>query len=225
MFEDWDLKFIVTRAVSNALILGAIVYFLSTFWEVGRQEALYTYWNLRGQKFTVDAVKESEKLIPESPFATLLRQPTPLKVDPLSKDFGIVIEKIGVNAPVIADVSVIDQRMYLFALQNGVAHARQTVKPGEVGNSYLFAHSSLDFWNFGPYSGIFNLLRKLEIGDRIVVFYQGKRFDYYVTGKEIVSGFNTEPLLRTFITPHLTLQTCDPPGVALNRLIVTAELR
>lgn len=217
MFEGYDLKFIIVRTASNALILGALVYFLSTFWEVGRQEALYAYWNLRGQKFSVDEG--------EVGFAGLLRQPTPLKVEPVSKDFGIVIEKIGVNAPIIGDVSVVDQRAYLAALQTGVAQAQGTAKPGQVGNSYLFAHSSLDFWNYGPYAGVFNLLRKLEVGDRIVVFYQGRRLDYYVTATEIVSGFNTEPLLRTFSTPHLTLQTCDPPGVALNRLIVTAELR
>ena len=223
---DWDWRQIAIKTISNALILGAIVYALSAFWDVGRQEALFAYWNLRGQKFTVDEpTKQPDNQKTDSPFAALLEQPTPLKVTPTSTDFGIVIEKIGVNAPIIADVPVTNKGAYLSALQKGVAQASGTAKPGQVGNSYLFAHSALDFWNFGPYSGVFNLLRKLETGDRIVIFYQGQRFDYYVTSKEVVSGFNTEPLSRTFGTAHLTLQTCDPPGIALNRLIVTAELR
>jgi sortase A len=219
---DW--KVFALKMLSNVLILGAIFYFLFSFWDIIRQEALYAYWKIRGQTFTVDEVKEEEPPA-ISPFAALLAQPTPLKVTPKSTQFGIVIEKIGVNAPVIANVSVTDKRAYLAALEKGVAHAKGTAKPGQIGNAYLFAHSSLDFWNYGPYSGVFNLLRKLSEGDRIVVFYKGERFDYYVTDKEVVSGFNTTPLTRTFDTPYLTLQTCDPPGVALNRLIITAELR
>jgi len=219
---DW--KVFARRMLSNVLILGAIFYFLFSFWDVIRQEALYAYWRIRGQVFTVDEVKDVEPPKP-SPFAALLGQPTPLKVIPKSTQFGIVIEKIDVNSPIIADVSTSDKRAYLAALQKGVAHAKGTVKPGEVGNSYLFAHTTLDFWNYGPWASVFNLIRKLEKGDRIVIFYKGKRFDYYVKGKEIVSGFNTTPLTRTFDTPYLTLQTCDPPGIAINRLIITAELR
>jgi len=219
---DW--KVFALKMLSNALILGAILYFLLSFWDVIRQEAMYAYWRIRGQTFTVDEV-DIENPPASSPFAVLLAQPTPLKVTPKSKQFGIVIEKIGVNAPVIADVSVTDKRAYLAALEKGVAHAQGTAKPGQIGNSYLFAHTTIDFWKYGPYAGVFNLLRKLEKGDRIVVFYKGKRFDYYVKGKEIVSGFNTTPLTRTFDTPYLTLQTCDPPGIAINRLIITAELR
>ncbi|NIT03566.1 sortase [Candidatus Saccharibacteria bacterium] len=227
MFEklrELDWKFIIVRTLSNILILGAIVYFASAFWDVVKQEALFAYWRIRGQEFTVDEVQEPQEE-EVSPFAGLIKQPTPLKVTPKSTQFGVVIEKIGVNAPVVADVSVAKKGDYLTALDQGVAHAEGTPRPGQPGNTYLFAHSSLDFWNYGPYSGVFNLLRKIETGDRIVVFYEGKRFDYYVTGKETVSGFNTEPLTRTFTTPHLTLQTCDPPGIALNRLIITAELR
>uniref|UniRef100_A0A831YY76 Sortase n=1 Tax=candidate division WWE3 bacterium TaxID=2053526 RepID=A0A831YY76_UNCKA len=219
---DW--KVFTIKLLSNTLILGALFYFLFSFWEVIRQEALFAFWNIRGQNFTVDEIKAEDPPV-ESPFAGLIRQPTPLKVTPESTQFGIVIEKIGVNAPVIEDVSVTDKKAYLAALENGVAHAAGTAKPGQIGNAYLFAHSALDFWNYGPYSGVFNLLRKLEVGDRIVIFYNEQRFDYYVTNKEVVSGFNTEPLIRTFATPYLTLQTCDPPGIALNRLIITAELR
>lgn len=220
---DW--KYVAVRTLSNILILTALVYFGSAFWEVGRQEALYAYWRLRGVEFTLDAVKEPEKPAGESPFAALLAKPTPLKVTPKSEQFGIVIEKIGVNAPVVEDVSLKDKAEYLRSLEKGVAHAKFTPRPGQVGNTYLFAHSSLDFWNYGPYAGVFNLLRKLAKGDRIVLFYQGRRYDYEVVNREVVPDFDLTPLLRTYSTPYLTLQTCDPPGVALNRLIITAKLK
>ena len=221
--KELDWKYIIVRTLSNTLILGAVIYLIASFWDVAKQEALFTYWRLRGQEFTLDEVKEPEE--PTSPFAALLRQPTPLKITPKSTQFGLVIEKIDVNAPIIENVPVANKGAYLTALEKGVAHAQNTAKPGLPGNSYLFAHSSLDFWNYGPYSGVFNLLRKLDKGDKIVVFYKGKRYDYYVTDKEVVSGFNTAPLTRVFKEPYLTLQTCDPPGVALNRLIITAKLK
>src|SRR3989337_3001090 len=118
---DW--KVFARRMLSNVLILGAIFYFLFSFWDVIRQEALYAYWRIRGQVFTVDEVKDVEPPKP-SPFAALLGQPTPLKVIPKSTQFGMVIEKIDVNSPIIADVPPSDKRAYPAALQKGVAHAK-----------------------------------------------------------------------------------------------------
>jgi LPXTG-site transpeptidase (sortase) family protein len=217
-------RYILVRTVSNVLILGSLVYFASIFWEIGKQEILYAYWQWRGVEFTVDEGAE-EVTEPTNPFAAFLNSPTPLKITPQSKSFGLVIEKIRVNAPVVADVDHSNKAAYFYALESGVAHARGSVRPGESGNCYLFAHSSLDVWNYGPYAGVFNLLRKLEKGDRVVAFYKGERYDYEVTKNEVVSGYDLTPLTRTFSTPYLTLQTCDPPGVALNRRVVTAKLK
>ena len=71
---------------------------------------------------------------------------------------------------------------------------------------------------------ILNLLRKLELGDRIHVFRNNTEFVYHVVNKETLKGWNTYPLTRPVIEPILTLQTCDPPGTTLNRLVVTAKL-
>ena len=88
----------------------------------------------------------------------------------------------------------------------------------------MFAHSSINFWRIGKYANIFNLIRKLENKDKINVFYEGKRYEYSVIGKEVVAGFNTYPLTRQVLEPILTLQTCYPPGTTINRLVVTARL-
>ena len=211
------------QTVANALIIGGIGLLTLTIWPTVSSEVWYWGKKLeRSIKCKIYGI--NCKKSPQSLFAPLAHSPTPLKVEPISKEFGLVIEKIGVNAPVVENVSVIDRASYLEAMRHGVAHAKGTARPGETGNTYLFAHSSLNFWQLGKYATVFNLLRKLEAGDRIAVFYQGKQFDYRVTKKEIVSGFNTEPLLRKVSEPTLTLQTCHPPGTTLNRLIVTAKL-
>jgi len=110
------------------------------------------------------------------------------------------------------------------AMRHGVAHAKGTAKPDEVGNIYLFAHSTLNFWEFGPYATVFTTLHQLVPGDKIILFYQGKRYDYRVDEKEIVPGFDLTPLNRESSRRVLTLQTCDPPGTTWRRLLIIAEL-
>jgi len=211
------------QTAANALIIGGISILALTLWPMASSEAWY--WGktleraIKCKIYQIDCEKN-----PDSLFAPLANSPTPLKVEPVSQTFGLIIEKIGINAPVIENVSTTNKTLYLKAMRDGVAHAKGTAKPGEAGNSYLFAHSSLNFWQLGKYATVFNLLRKLEPEDKIVVLYQGKRFDYRVMKREIVSGFDTEPLLREVSEPVLTLQTCHPPGTTLNRLVVTATL-
>lgn len=142
---------------------------------------------------------------------------------PISTDFGIVIEKINANAKVI-DADPASEKEYISALKLGVAHAKGTNLPGEIGNIYLFSHSTDAPWNIIRYNAIFYLLRELIPGDKIVMFYQGKRFDYIVFDKNIVSASETTYLTNKYDKSILTLQTCDPPGTIFRRLIVRAKL-
>jgi LPXTG-site transpeptidase (sortase) family protein len=146
-----------------------------------------------------------------------------VNIKPATKD-SIVIEKIGVSAPVIKNVSVLNEDAYFNALKKGVAHAQGKAYFGEVGNVYLFAHSSIEFWKMGPYATVFNQIRRLENGDIIHTYSNGVRYDYVVFDKQVVQGFDTSPYEANYSTSVLTLQTCDPPGTQLNRLIVRARL-
>lgn len=216
-------RFVFVRTISNFLILTGLFLLLADFGPLFAQMAWFQVRKVRGINYTLERVGA----IPEteiSPFGLLLKKYPPIRVDPVSTDFGIVIEKIGVNAPIVAGVNVASYKEYFEALKSGVAHAAGSSLPDESGNTYLFAHSALDFWNFGKYAKVFTLLSQVEAGDRIVLFYKGKRYDYLAESKEVFRGFDLTPLLRTYAEPTLTLQTCDPPGTALNRLIVTARL-
>lgn len=145
-------------------------------------------------------------------------------ITPVDTNFGIVIEKINANAKVVPDVDPGDERDYSQALAKGVAHAKGTVFPGQKGNIYLFSHSVDAPWNIVRYNAIFYLLSKLETGDRVIMFYLGKRYDYIVFDKVIAKPDDTHYLTDSYEESILTLQTCDPPGTLLNRLIVRAKL-
>lgn len=145
-------------------------------------------------------------------------------ITPVSTDFGIVIEKINANAKVIADVNPASERDYAQALTQGVAHAAGTRFPGEKGNIYLFSHSTDAPWNIVRFNAVFYLLRELEPGDRIITFYNNKRYDYIVFDKHIVDPNDVSYLTNIYDDSILTLQTCDPPGTLFKRLIIRAKL-
>ena len=145
---------------------------------------------------------------------------------PVNPDATIMIPKIGVNSPIALNAPVNDRNAYMKALEVGVAHAKGTDLPSDVPNTntYLFAHSTANEANIARYAAMFTKLSQLNIGDQVIVFYQGKRFDYTVEQQEVVNSFDTTVLTRKHDFPALTMQTCDPPGVPQNRRLVTARL-
>lgn len=143
---------------------------------------------------------------------------------PVSTDYGIVIEKINANAKVVPDVNPGDESAYNQALAQGVAAALGSTPPGVPGNLFLFSHSTDAPWNIIRFNAIFYLLRELEAGDRVIIFYKAKRYDYVVFDKHVVDPTDVSYLVNRYDTPVLTLQTCDPPGTLFKRLIVRAKL-
>lgn len=143
---------------------------------------------------------------------------------PVSTEYGIVIEKINANAKIIAGVNPANEKEYIKALQMGVAEALGSTLPGQPGNLYLFSHSTDAPWNFIRYNAVFYLLRELVPGDRVVIFYANKRYDYIVFDKVVVEPGDVSYLTNRYDSPILTLQTCDPPGTLLKRLVVRAKL-
>ena len=204
------------------VLTGFLVIFLAYF-PILKDEIRYQLDEVLGSSYKISTGKtqpDSE----ESVFASLLGSPVKV-LTPVNEDFSVIIEKIGVNAPVVRDVPVSMENAYKKALRFGVAHSLLSPYPSdEAGNVYLFAHATTNFWDLGKYATIFNLLRKLEKGDLVHLYYEGKTYEYEVISKEVLPGWNTYSLTRPVIEPILTLQTCDPPGTTLNRLVVTSRL-
>jgi sortase A len=209
------------KVIINTLILGCLAYLAISFYPVASIEIGYyvKQWTAQADQYGAEPVTP-----PDTTFGNLLAEGPALPYQPVNTNFSVVIPKIDVNTPVVADVNPGDKDAYMEALNHGAAHALGTVKPGEVGNSYIFAHSTANPLNIERYAAVFTLLNKLSIGDRITTFYQGKRYDYQIDQKYTVDFNNVAPLTATFDRPVLTLQTCDPPGTEFHRLILVAHL-
>lgn len=150
------------------------------------------------------------------------------EIKPVNSDFSIVIPKIRVNANVVKNVDPFDSRIYQKALTQGVAHAKGSGLPGFPGNTFIFAHSAINWYQANQYNAIFYLTSKLEPGDEIFIYYKGSKYQYNVTEKKIVKGTDTSYLTNSLNstslnTSSLTLMTCWPPGSNLNRLIILAN--
>ena len=137
--------------------------------------------------------------------------------------FSVVIPKINAKANIIANIDPSDKSDYLEALKKGVAHAKGTYFPGQNGTVFLFSHSTDSPLNFARYNAIFYLLKKLEKGDTIMIFFADNIYEYEVTEKITALPTDTSWLNPKVEKEELILMTCDPPGTTWNRLLIVAR--
>ena len=136
-------------------------------------------------------------------------------------DFGLKIDKISVNVPIVPKVDPNNESVYNSALFEGIAQARESAVPGGGGNIFLFGHSgSFDAKN--PYGQTLVRLNELEIGDEISVFYHKEEHKYKVSNRSLFSPFDLSALIVTK-NEQLTIMTCWPPGTIEKRLVVVAK--
>ena len=221
------LKYLILRSIGNFLFLFAIFGVIATFGPALFYEVQFRIIQARGVQFTIsDTFAKVEEESRNPSFADLMTGAKEQTITPPDSEFSIVIPKIGASAKIIPNVDPSDENKFLPALLEGVAHAAGTVFPGLSGNVYLFAHSADNFWDVGRYNAVFYLLKDLEEGDEVVIFYQGQRYNYFVTGSRIVDASDVSFLTQAKEgNEQLILQTCWPPGTAWKRLLVFARPR
>lgn len=214
-------KFIV-KFLPSILVITGISLLFATYYQFILSELDYYYNYFSGTSYKLDLSRNTSKN--GEAFTNVITENQVL-IEPTDTEFGLVIEKIGLNAPIVRDVPVINEEEYLKALKSGIAHASFSGYPNQSNsNVYLFAHSSNNFWELGKYSGVFNQLPKLNLADEINLFYEGKRYVYQVDNKILINDFKVDETIYQSIGPTLTLQTCYPAGTTLNRLVIRASL-
>jgi sortase A len=138
----------------------------------------------------------------------------------------IVIPSINVDAPVVYDITSLEEKYIDTKLKEGVVHypiPGANAMPGQIGNSVILGHSSNDVFDDGKYKFIFVQLERLQIGDMFYLHYNGTRYTYKITDKKIIDPTEVSQLVVDNGKPMATLVTCTPPGTALKRLLVIGD--
>ena len=216
-----DKRILLIRTIGNFLVLTSLVGMAYTFWPVTSAFLKHSLDNIRGQKFEAAPMAASNT----QTFGSLLGKEDPnVKIlVPKDPNFSIIVEKIGADAPIIANVDPSNKQVYSDALRRGVAHALGTSFPGQSGVTYLFAHSTDTIFNVPRFNAVFYLLKDMVAGDKIVVFFDGKRFDYLVSETKITEPEDVSYFTMQTVEQILVLQTCYPPGTTWKRLLVIAK--
>lgn len=132
--------------------------------------------------------------------------------DEIPKDNRLVIPALSVDMPIVEgeDESVLDR---------GVWRRPRTGIPGEE-NMVISGHR----WGLGlsPKLTSFYNLDKLKKQDNIIIYWQGKEYDYEITGSEVVSK-NAMHIENQDVGERLTLYTCHPLGSNDSRLVYYAR--
>jgi len=207
----------ILRGLGAGLIATFIISFIFSVGPIIKEEYMY-----RTHKVSQQAVFDTSNLQTEAEGITeVQKEASALGLDSY---FSIFIPKIDARSVVIPNVDTGNETEYFKALGEGVAHAKGTYFPGQGKLIYLFAHSTDSPLNVTRYNAVFYLLRKLETGDFITVFFADKKYTYRVETREITTANDTSWLTRDYGQEKLILQTCYPPGTRLKRLIVVAGL-
>lgn len=222
------LKLLFFRTLGNFMVLASLLMIGKTLLPPLWQEISYGlkhYRQINTKVVAKSPINPEPTTAPSNPFQALLNQlsQTTEIITPVDTEFGIVIPKISANSTIIANVDSSNYDQYIEALQHGVAHAQGTALPGDNGHIYLFAHSTDNILSVGTYNAVFYLLYKLEPNDEVLLFYQGQKHRYKVTGKRVVNPNEVHYLTRSSAEEFLTLQTCWPPGTTLQRLLIFAQ--
>jgi sortase A len=150
------------------------------------------------------------------------RAQRPLPAVNQAHQYTLFIPKLKVTAPIIVDVPGDDETYYLQAVERGVAQLKGSAKPGEIGNSFIFGHSSFFFVGPGQYKTVFQKLRLLRPGDELTIKRDNQVLTYQVIEGRIVEP-NDFAVLASSQKEQITLMACWPPGTLAKRYIVVAE--
>lgn len=149
--------------------------------------------------------------------------PSIIRVVDTPKNFKLSIPKLNIfDALVTVDESTLDPA-------DSIGHYKGTALPGEVGNSFLYGHSSLPFfYNPNDYKTIFTKVPTLKNEDKIYIKIGDKKLTYSVKLGRELKPTEVDPYASYypagFNKSTITLMTCTPPGTKNYRYILVAEL-
>jgi len=188
-------------------------------------------WNPSGLTPSGEALERGTPMVTPAP--TVAPIPTPVPTPgrastpggalPAAQPIGrLVMAKLKVDVPIV-EVGVVDGQWDVSKLFTWAGHLVGTGRLGEPGNVGLAGHISLKDGR----DGAFRWLERLQVGDEVQVYADGRRYTYQVTTTRVVPPTEVSVLDYTS-DAVLTLITCTNwsilRGEYTERFVVQARL-
>jgi sortase (surface protein transpeptidase) len=109
-------------------------------------------------------------------------------------------------------------------LENGIVRYPGSWVPWVNWNMFVFWHSSNFPWLKWDYNDVFATLDKVVFNDKIIVYYNQKKYTYKIREKKVIKPGEVSILKRDEWKSEISLMTCYPIGTSINRLVVIWEL-
>lgn len=202
-FTNFNTVITITLFVA-VVIVG---YFVFQSWQNRQQVMEVANINL-GQ-----LPKSSDREVPKRP---------PLET--AQPDYLWIPER-DIESPVVY-VTEANEDVFQKGLENGIVHYPGTALPGELGNPYIFGHSSDYLWKAGDYKKVLKNLIDIPVETEVrITNHDGELFIFRVIETKIVGPKEVSVLdQHNYERTLLTLQTSYPLGTALKRYIAVSEL-
>ncbi len=146
-----------------------------------------------------------------------------------SDGFYLRIDRINLFKAVVKDVDPREKEQYVKSWEKGISHGMFTSTPDKIGMTYLYSHAVSNDNRALDENAWFTHMDEVQLGDEVVVYYDGMKYTYQVSDIKVVSPDATG--FYTGVAPVATLrmQFCAPPQGSLERrtlvdaLLISAE--
>jgi sortase A len=146
-----------------------------------------------------------------APVISIPASNTPLRVTAPPTVNTLVIPKLDLKQEIYEGAG-------LETADKGVWRRPATATPEQTDNTVLVGHR---FTYKGQ--GVFYFLDKLQVGDTVITYWNGKEYTYKVRSMDVVAPSEISVEAHTSKST-LTLYTCTPLWTSKSRLVVTADL-
>lgn len=186
------------KTIGKFLILGAILIIVSNY--------VYIYLNNNYNKQNVDKyIKETSTIVENEEIIQAEETNNEIK-DENNKEnnktinYTAILEIPSINLK----QGVINSTKNFNSINYAISVDKHSNYPDKEGNFILYAHSG------NSSIAYFRNLNKVNINDKVYVYYNGIKYEYIITNKYDIKKTGSANIIKSNTDKYITLITCNP---------------
>lgn len=186
------------KTIGKFLILGAILIIVSNY--------VYIYLNNNHNKQNVDKyIKETSTIVENEEIIQAEKTNNEIK-DENNKEnnktinYTAILEIPSINLK----QGVVNSTKNFNSINYAISVDKHSNYPDKEGNFILYAHSG------NSSIAYFRNLNKVNINDKVYVYYNGIKYEYIITNKYDIKKTGTANIIKSNTDKYITLITCNP---------------